>query len=285
MLKRTFATLLPAFLCASMAFCQQTSLSEVKQLPLPADAARPVLSPDGGTLLFSTQNGTTLRSYDMDNGVTVTLDEAMAAGIDPIFTSDSKRVIYRTAEMKDKLMYRDVREAYLPTGKITVTEGMSRKMISAKALPEREKYAVAGYDCIYLSDNGKIKELRPLEDAYSYIKAALSPDGRHILFTEPFKGLFICDADGSNPRNIAAKVTDATWADNSSVLIVVSHDDGYVVLTSALIYIDINTGKYETLTDPDIMPESVTVSPADGQVVFSTVTGEIFNAKLNINHE
>ena len=276
--------MLPAVACIGIAQAQNVSLTDIKQLPLPEDAAHPVLSPDGGTLLFSTQNGTSLRSFDMDNGVTATLDDSMAAGIDPVFSADSKTVIYRTAELKDKLMYRDVREVNLPTGKVRVTEGMTRKQLSAKALP-KEKYAVAGYDCLYLSDNGNVSELRPIKDAYSYIKAALSPDGKHILFTEAFKGLFVCDLDGSNPRNIAAKVTDFAWVDNNSFLIIVSHDDGYFVLTSALMYCDINTGKFETLTSDELMPDAVTVSPADNQVVFSTISGEIYKANLNINHE
>lgn len=279
MLKKIIISLMPMALCALSAVCQTASLSGIRQLPLPEGSARPVLSPDGGTLLFSTPDGTSLQSFDMDNSVIQTLDNSIAAGIAPVFSNDSKKVIYRTAEVKDKLMYRDVREVELFSGKVKVTEKMSRKPMSLKALPESD-YAFADYDRICISRNGKVTELKPIEDAYSYVDAHLSPDGKKIIFIEAFKGLFVCDIDGSNLRNIAAHITDAAWVDNNSVVFVVSHDDGYIVLTSAMIYYNLETDKWTTLTGDDIMPAEVTASGADSTIVFATYSGEVYSAKL-----
>jgi len=279
MIKHLLLTIIPVAICAANAFCQGVHLGNVKQLPLPEGSYRPVISPDGGTLLFSAQDGKALKSFDMDNAVIQTIDESAAAGAHPVFSSDSKSVIYRTAEIKDRLMYRDVREADLYSGKVTVTEKMSRKQLSLKALP-KHRYAFADYDRICLSNNGELTEIKPLSDAHSYLSASLCPDGSRILFIEPFQGLFVCNTDGSDVRNIAGRADDAAWADNNSLVFVVSHSDGYAVLTSALMYYNLTDNSWSALTGEDIMPAEVTASEADSTIVFSTQTGEIFSAEL-----
>lgn len=279
MIKRFLSAIVPVAFCACAAFGQQVSLGAIEQLPLPEGSFRPTLSPDGATLLFSTQDGTTLKAFDMDNGHIQTIEESAAAGIEPVFTSDSKHVIYQTVKVIDKLTYRDVREADLYTGKSVVTEKMSRNRLSMKALPNRD-YAVADYDRICLSKDGKLIELKPIADAYSYILATLSPDGKKILFIEPFKGLFVCDIDGNNLKNLAARVSDAAWAGNNDVVFTVSHDDGYIILTSALMYYNIADDSWTTLTDENLMPAEVTASGADKEIVFSTYSGEIYRARL-----
>lgn len=248
-------------------------------LPLPKGSHHPVISPDGSKLLFSTEIHTGLKVLNFADGEISVLDDAAAAGFQPVFSTDCKTVYYRTAEMIDGLMYRDVRS-------YTFSEGTPRRV----AAPSREKvdlpsmaggdYAVADYQTVKVVRSGKVLELNPLPQSHSYLWASLSADGERLLFTEPFMGVFVANADGSDARCVTKKGDYASWAGKNKIVAVVSTDDGYQLTESKLVLFDLSNNTSENLT-PDAMLVSEATASADGKVVFTDIEGNMFT--LNIN--
>lgn len=241
-------------------------------------AFHPVLSPDGKALLFSTVDHTGLSAINLADGTVSVIDADAAAGFCPVFTADGKQVVYRTARLQDGLMCRDVRLASLDgTGKKNVA-GFSRRDIDLNKTAGNATYAYADFDKIKVTLNGVEKDVNPLEDAHSYLWASLSPDGTQLMFTEPFSGVYVCATDGTGARRIAAKGDFAAWAGNDTAVMTVSHDDGYVLMSSQLVAVDVNTGNTTVLTDADTMVGESTA--AAGKAVFSTVDGALFSITL-----
>lgn len=254
------------------------SATAFEPLPLPADAHHPVLAPDGSTLLYSTVSHTGLRSLSLADGSTTVIDESTAAGFQPVFSTDSRTVFYRTAETVDGLTYRDVRS-------YTFGDGTSRRL----AAPSRDKvdlqamaggdYALADYRTIKVVRDGMETNVSPLADSHSYLWASLNSEGR-LLFMEPFSGVYVADADGSNPRRILSKGDFPSWAGKNRVVAVVSRDDGYLVMESRLVSVDLTNGETRDITPADVLVSEATASE-DGTVVFSDINGKMFILNLD----
>lgn len=248
-------------------------------LNLPAGSHHPVLSPDGSKLLFSTDNHTGLSSLDFESGDIVVLDESASAGFQPVFSTDGNTVFYRTAEMRDGLLYRDARSFNFNEGKTRRLAAPSRDKIELESLAKTD-FAIADYRELKVRKNGIERRIDPIADSHSYLWASLSADGERVLFTEPFKGVFVADTDGNNPRCLISKGDYAAWAGPNTVVVVVTHDDGYVVTDSRLVAINTITGEIETLTDPDMIVGEATAGN-DGTVVFTDIEGKMFIFNIN----
>lgn len=242
-------------------------------------AFHPVLSPDGATLLFSTVDHTGLKALDMTSGNVTVIDEAASAGFQPVFTADGSRVLYRTASTRDGLLYRDVRSYDFADKAVSTLEAPSRSRAHVATMAGGT-YALADFSAIEVSIDGKVSRVSPVEDAYSYQWATLSPDGNKLAFTEPFKGVYISGVDGSEARNILPKGDYISWAGPSTIIAVVSHDDGYVLLDSRLVAVNINTGIMTYLTPEDVLVSEATAAPT-GLVVYSDVDGNLFSIDIN----
>lgn len=248
-------------------------------LPLPAGAHHPVISPDGTTLLYSTDIHSGLNALNMRDMTITTIDEGASAGFEPIFSTDSKTVYYRTAELVDGLMYRDVRSFNL--------EGKTQRKLSALTRDKVEMpslvggdYAVADYKTVKTVRNGEVKNINPLPDSHSYLWASLSSDGNNLIFCEPFQGVFIARADGSDARRLLAKGDYPSWAGKNRIVAVVTHDDGYQILDSKLVCVNIVTGQVTDLTPDDVKVSEATASET-GLVVFSDLNGNMYTLNLN----
>lgn len=247
-------------------------------LALPAGAHHPVLSPDGKTLLFSSDNHRGLKAYSMTDGTVSEIDEAASAGFEPVFSTDSRTIYYRTAEMRDGLLYRDVRAFNIQSGKHRQLAKATREHVNIAALGAAD-YAVADYQDICVRRNGVEKRIRPVADSHSYLWATLSTEGQ-LLFSEPFQGVFVCDADGNNAKKLLPKGDFTSWAGKDKIIAVVTHDDGYVVLSSKLVMVDTRTGETTQLTDDDMLVGEATASET-GTVIFSDINGNMFILNLN----
>ena len=251
----------------------------LKPLNLPAGAHHPVLSPDGTTLLYSTDTHDGLKAMNMATGETSLIDAGAAAGFNPVFTTDSRTVYYRTAEMKDNLLYRDVRSYSFDTRNMHKVSPMSRDKVDMAAF-RGGNYAVDDYNTIRVSLDGKEVSVNPIADSHSYLWASLSADNKQLLFSEPFKGVFIADADGSNARRLLRKGDNPTWAGEHTIVAIITHDDGYVVLDSRLVAVDTRSGEITYLTPEDMLVGEATAA-GDGTVVVADVTGNMFIFNLN----
>lgn len=250
-----------------------------RQLPIAAGAFHPVLSPDGTTLLFSTIDHTGLKSFDLNTGATSVIDTEAAAGFEPVFTNDGAKVLYRTASMIDGLVYRDVRSFDFNTSGVTTLAKPSRGNDNVRALAG-DTYAYADFGAIAVSRNGVATRLNPVADAHTYLWASFSPAADRIAFTEPFKGVYVCAPDGSELRKVLDKGDYIAWAGDNTLIAVVSHDDGYVILDSSLVKIDLLSGAVTPLTAESVLVSEATAA-ADGTVVYSDIDGNMYVININ----
>lgn len=254
--------------------------SPARALMLPEGAHHPVLSPDGSRLLFSTDIHTGLNSLDLATGNVSVIDDAAAAGFEPVFTTDGSTVLYRTSKIDDGLMYRDVRSFSFTDKASRRIADYSREKVSLPAMAlAGTNYAYADYKTIKVCINGVESDLDPIADSHSYLWSSLSADGKRLLFTEPFKGVFVANNDGTMPVRILANAAFASWAGDDTVVAVVAHDDGYVITDSRLVAVNISTGKVTDLTTPEIIVGEATAS-TDGKVVFTDINGKMFIINL-----
>lgn len=243
-------------------------------------AHNPTLSPDASMVLFSNDDQTGLSLLSLKDGKVITIEkDARGAGFAPVFSADNKSIIYQTAQTIDGLMNRDIRSFTISDGTKAVIAPMSRANINLNASTGQARYVSSNFTSIILTEGDNKTELNPLSDAHSYLWPSLSPDGSHLLFVEPFQGLFVAEADGSNPVKIADKADYPGWVANDIVSFVVSHDDGYVILNSALKAFDLTTGELIDVTTPDVLVGES--SAANSTVVFTTLNGEMFTVTVS----
>ncbi len=254
--------------------------STPQPLALEAGAHHPVLSPDGTTLLYSSVDHNGLKALNLTSGDVTVIDEGASAGFNPVFSCDGSKVFYRTASVVDGLMYRDIRSFDFNNGAGRQLAAPSRDRANLASLGGASTYAFADYRTIDVTVNGKSASLSPLPDAHSYLWASLSPDASRLAFTEPFSGVYVSNVDGTEARRVLDKGDFASWAGESTLIAVVSHDDGYVILDSHLVAVDVNTGAVTTLTDDNMLVGEATAS-ASGLVVFSDLNGNMYMLNLN----
>ncbi len=255
------------------------TVGESVRLNIENGAHHPVLAPDGKTLLFSTVNHEGLKAYDMATATITVIDDSRGAGFDPVFSTDGSEVYYRTAITVDGLLNRDVRSFSLRNGKASKLRKADRNDVNLADIAG-DDFVCADYKSIAVSRAGKVNRISPLPDAHSYLWASMSPDGSRMIFTEPFKGVFVAALDGSGVRRIATKGDFPAWAGNDWVITVVSHDDGYVITDARLYAVNVNDGTMVSLTGEDILVSEATAS-ADGTVIYTDIVGEMYMIKLN----
>lgn len=275
-MKKLTVTLIMAAAAAS-AFA--LTVSPAEKVATGSAGHNPLLSPDGTILLYSAVDHTGLNAIDLNTNKITRLDDAPGAGFAPVFSTDGKTVVYRTAALVDGLMYRDVRTVEVENGTGRRLAPMSRDAADLAQYAGHTDYVFANTNHIDIVRDGKTTQIKPLDDAHSYLWASMSPDGTKLLFVEPFKGVFVADANGSNPVRIALKGDFPAWAGNNYITFTESHDDGYVILDSTLKVYDLSTGVTLNLTADDVKVGEST-SAANGTVVYSTLEGEIFKITI-----
>ena len=213
---------------------------------------------------------------DLTTGNIATIDTDAAAGFAPIFNADGSKVFYRTATVVDGLLCHDVRCCDLTEDAAPVKlQSYSRKAPSnLNAVSDKNNYAFADYRDIILCHNGVTAKISPLADAHSYLWASLSPDGTRLLFCEPFEGIFIANADGSQPQRIAPKGDFPAWLSDNMIAYVVTHDDGYVVLDSKICVFDIASAQTIDITDAETLVGEA--AAAAGKIVYADLKGNMY---------
>lgn len=261
--------------CGATASAALPAYSEPQRINVPTEVYHPVLSPDGSVLLFSTVDHSGLKSLDLKSGEITMIDASAAAGFDPVFSSDGSKIYYRTATMIDGLLNRDVRCYDMSTTKAVELMKPNRKSHTLRAIGS-QTYVSADFDRIVVSVGGKTAEIDPVADAHCYQWPSISPDGTKILFSEPFKGVFVCNIDGTGAKAVLPKGDYPSWIDDNTIAAVVSHDDGYIVLDSAVVLVDLVSGDSVNATPADVIVGELTSSPVSGSVIYTTVNGELY---------
>jgi Tol biopolymer transport system component len=95
---------------------------------------------------------------------------------------------------------------------------------------------------------------------YLIFNPALSPKGDQIVFqVSNGKGLYICNADGSDLRSLGKGERAAWTPDGKYIVVMITEDNGEVVTKGELISINVTTGARNTLLSSD---KYIALSPA-----------------------
>lgn len=265
----------------------------------------PTVSPDGKSLLFSSDSYKGLWSKNLSTGKIVKISDANGAGYEPGFSSVSNEILFRedkfvrgkrfssllsydvTAKksiviedkVRDLKICRDnsnafknyVKEAEVKT---TLKQGMLQKTSASERVVFIQDSKIA------LSENGVTKVIQPLGEG-NYIWASLSSDKTKLLFTFVGKGTYVSNLVG-NILNQVGYANYPSWSPDGNWILFMKDIDNGVNLISSEIYIaNLKTGKYFNLTsqrnDISLYPKwGVTNS----EIYYNTDNGQIRKIKL-----
>lgn len=265
---------------ASLSAAELTVVSTEK-VGVEGNAFHPVLSPDGNTLLYSSQEHKGLNMVNLATKEVTVIDENAGAGFTPVFSADSKEVVYRTVSYQNKLLYRDVRSFNLETAKVSQLAKPSRDIVNTQALVG-DTYTTgrANRQSIDVTVKGKSMEVKPLEDGLLYVWSAVSPSGEKLLFFEMHNGLYVSNVDGTETKHLNVRADYPCWAGDNFIIALATKDDGYVITSAKVVAIDVATGKVTELTGDDVLAEGVTATK--DKIAYTTESGEMYVMNIKI---
>lgn len=265
----------------------------------------PTVSPDGKSLLFTSQSYKGLWSKDLSTGRVTRISNAAGAGYEPGFSAVSGELIYREDKfikgkrfsslisfdaaakkrtvleegVRDLKLYRDHSNAFKKYVKENeVRSTIKETMLQKSAAPERIVYIQDSK--MVLAENNTKKVLQPLGEG-NYIWASLSPDKTKLLFTYAGKGTYVTDLEGRLLNKIGYANYPSWSPDGNWVLFMKDLDDGVKLISSEIHIVSLKTGKYFRLTSKK---EVVSVFPKWGvsntEIFYNTDSGQIRKIKL-----
>lgn len=289
-----------SLLFISATYAQELKIGETHKVNIQNEEKiyHPIISEDGSKLLYTSEDYKGLKLYDLATNLTVEINDMQGGGFSPAISYDNKYVYYRVNRVLDKL--NNVGVNRYDVDKKNAIEIISPTRADVKIIPQQKKIIVKtdkkvignsgkkraivseDYNSIILNQEGKESKLNPVSDAHSYLWVSLSPDGKKILFVEPYKGIFTCDLNGDNLKSYG-KGDNPVWLGNSFIVATKSKDDGYVVTSSRLYAINALTGNAIALTPEEIMAEEATVANGAEKIAYSTQAGELYIIDVQIS--
>ena len=252
----------------------------------------PVWSPQGDKIAVTADNYTGIYVADADGSNIQQLSNEPGAGYKMVWSADGKQILGRTNIVENARVLHEVKVWNIENGKASTLVAKTRdlkgtptwqstsdilvanrtgvKNISTKTLAMTPSKANV-YEIMVNDPAGAAAKIPALK-AYSnriIINPAISPDGTKVAFQIPGNGLFVCDTNGNNLKNLG-KGSNASWLpDNENIIMTRVQDDGQQFTASDIYSINTTTGKTVLLTgNTDIIPLTPSVSPDGQKVVF-----------------
>lgn len=251
--------------CASM-MAQPTSFSQPRMLiKAPQGLMNPVWSPDGSKLAVTGDNFIGIWVANADGSELTQVSNATGAGYQMAW-SDAQNITSTPYEMVNNRRMTRIENVNVQTGAIKQVAAAERNFKRSKALNAKSAFQV-------MLDNPKdatsmIASLGDFAGKW-VINPALSPDGRKIAFQIQGKGVFVCNADGSDLKALG-KGSHATWLpDSENIMVTLIKDNGDVFTSSDIYCVSTTTGKSQNITaDTDVIPVTMAVSPDGSKLAF-----------------
>lgn len=277
------------------AYASSFKVVKEEQVEVSAKIQNPVINPEGDKILYSTEDFRGLNLLDLSNLKTTEISTSDAAGYNAVFAKDGN-VYFANSEMRDHLRYKNLMSYNCNSGLSKELVPMSRKSLKFNArngkirykagakeavMPKDEVLAFVENDQIRIEKNGKVSVIDPVEDAITYQWVTLSPEGDKILFTEPYKGVFTCNLDGSDLKRFG-RGDNPMWLDNDFIVVTKSKDDGHFILEARLYTVNLNTRAAIALTDSDEIISASSVSAAAKKIAYTTESGKLMIVEYEI---
>ena len=265
----------------------------------------PTISPDGTSLLFSSENYKGLWSKNLSTGKIIKITEANGAGYEPGFSPVSKEILFREDKfikgkrftflfsyditskksviieegIRDLKICRDYSNAFKNYVKGTeVRTTLKQRMMQKTSAPDRVVFIQDSK--IALSENNVTKVVQPLGEG-NYIWPSLSPDKTKLLFTLAGRGTYVSKLDGTI-LNTVGYANYPSWSpDGNWILFMKDIDNGETIILSDIYIANIKTGKYFNLT---LQRDNIALYPkwgaANSEIYYNTDNGQIRRIKL-----
>ena len=272
-------------LCATciismFASAQLLEVVSTRQLPIHSGEELKVagFSPKGDYLLLTNDVNNGLIRYDLATGATQTISEASGAGWSVKISEDGQCIVYRERYMEtDQLMKHNIVKYDMSDQKKAIVAKNQRNLNQLVHANGANSVTINDDLHIMLVHNGKNIVLTPNGANEAYNWASLSPDGQKILYYVSGRGCYTCDLKGGNVQYIADHCRAPQWYDNNTIIGMHDEDDGKYLTASAIVAYNLQ-GQKQILVNKEMM--AIYPYAAEGQIAFSTASGEIYLMKV-----
>lgn len=285
---------------SQLIFAQKIEVIKNVQVPIQGVGCLPIMSPRGDYLLLTGNDMKGLQKYDLTTKKLSTITKDRGAGFGAKISQDGSTVIYRNSEYKDRLRYTTLKSVNLETGKqrvlikstrnlqgVNVEDGtvlaidngkMKKKRVAGKRVSTRNLPPVTSINKgkLYVTANGRTKEISPSGKDKSYLWSSVSPDGKKILYyVIETANSYVCNIDGSNPTALGV-LRAPNWLGNDWVVGMVDQDNGEILISSELVAVNINGSGRTVLTDKSVIAVNPSASADASKITYNTADGRIF---------
>ncbi len=295
------------FLAAALVFAQKvTVVEDVAVTSLKeGNFFYPSISPDGKSLLFTSENYKGLWSRDISTAKTVKITDANGAGYEPSFNSISQEIVFKhdkfingkrtsslvafnLATKKESVLEADVRELKICRDNANVFKNYVKNKEVASAVSKNALLKTSAAEPVVYIEDSKIvlfqnnvkKAIIPFSTG-NYIWASLSPDKTKLLFTFAGKGTYVTDLEGSILNKIGYANYPSWSADGNWIVFMKDIDDGINITSSDIYIANLKSGEYINLTQNK---NDITLYPrwgkATNEIYYNTDNGQIRKIKL-----
>lgn len=273
-MKRNLMLAITLCLCGTSVFAQPRSASEPRKLiEHSVGLMAPVWSPDGSRIAVTTDNYAGILVANANGSNLKCVTNESGAGYKMKWSDDGTQILGRTNVLENNRVLHEIKKWDVATGKADILVGKSRNIKGTPTWKSVKTASTINKTGVYeLMVNDPVKATSKIASLNKYsgkmiINPALSPDGSKVAFQIPGHGMWICDSNGGNLKNIG-KGSNPQWLpDNESIIYTLVSDDGSNFTASDIYSMNVNSGKKYLLTqNTDLIPLTPSVSP-DGQKV------------------
>ena len=257
---------------------QIVNVESIERLNVPTDESKTAqavaISPRGDYLLLSTDNKQGLVKWDIATAHATVLTTEPVTGSDVNISQDGQEITYEEVSYQDRRRHQAVKSINLVTGERKTLVPDKRLALPGDALDAQRSVLTHHHLKLYITRNGKTRQLAPIGEDERYIWPSLSPDGTKVLYYVGGWGAGVCDLDGNNVISLG-DITAPMWWDDNTIVGMIEVDNEYTVIASSIVMRTLD-GTEQTLTGDDVIATYPLPCRQDGKIAFSTPAGEIY---------